>query len=165
MYYNPKTKEKKSLSELAKQFNASIPANIEEFEGFYKLENAPYPDHGQYDHVLADTIELIDGKYVQTYKVVKEAKESKITRYKQLIRDMLNEFAQEKDYDTIESACSYANSSNETYKEEAMYAIDYRERVWEKAYELINDIKDNDTDYANDSEFMNQLPHDTWPEF
>lgn len=70
MYYNPETQEKKSLMELKALLHASIPYNAELVNGWYLLHNgaAPATEYGQ--SIAPDTVELIDGKYTQTFKVV-----------------------------------------------------------------------------------------------
>ena len=71
MYYNPTTKEKKSLYELKKLLNASIPQGTEQIGDWYLLGNDTYPEYDSATHkVEQDSIAEKDGKWVQTYKVV-----------------------------------------------------------------------------------------------
>lgn len=70
MYYNPSTQEKKSRMELKALLHASIPSGLEQVGDWYLLHNgtAPATEYGQ--SIAPDTVELIDGKYTQTFKVV-----------------------------------------------------------------------------------------------
>lgn len=65
-YYNPETGETISASDLKKLLHISIPANMEEIAGWFLL-------HSEGSGIKGN-IDLVDGKYVQTY--VSAAKES-----------------------------------------------------------------------------------------
>lgn len=160
-YYNPNTKEILSLSELSKKFNASLSEGLEEIKGYYKLFQKDYPKHSPYDSVVVDKIRKYDGKYYQYYKVIPEDIDSKKERLKNYVRRYLNESAKEKDYDSIETACSYINSTNPTFALEAQKAIKFRDDVWIKVYELLNSETLSEMD---DAEFMSELPTMDWEE-
>ena len=70
--------------------------------------------------------------------------EEKITEAYQYLDSMvekrLDDFAKEKKYANIVSACSYATSSNKTFAAEAAYCVVMRDETYAKCYELINDI-------------------------
>ena len=70
MYYNPETKQIKSLDELKKILNACIPFSTKEINGWYLL----YRDYPEYDYTKQklekDEIVKNDDIYIQTYKVV-----------------------------------------------------------------------------------------------
>lgn len=46
-------------------------------------------------------------------------------------KETLDSFAQSWGYDNIVSACSYANSTNEKFKAEALALISWRDAIWE----------------------------------
>lgn len=46
----------------------------------------------------------------------------------------------DKDYDNIFTACSYANSTNPKFKAEADVCIEWRDRVWEYCYNLLDNV-------------------------
>ena len=73
-YYNPSTNEVKSIVELRKLFNASIPSNKEEFNNWYKLYTN-IPSYTSNQCLIKDTIKFINGKYYETYIVVDKSKE------------------------------------------------------------------------------------------
>lgn len=72
-FYNPITKEVISKRELCKKFNTSIPSNIEEFNGYYALENDEN-NHYNYNEIfeeLSDTeIVLENGKYKEKRNII-----------------------------------------------------------------------------------------------
>ena len=57
-----------------------------------------------------------------------------------MVEKRLDDFAKEKKYANIVSACSYATSSNPTFSAEAAYCVKMRDETYAKCYELINDI-------------------------
>ena len=97
-FYNPDTKEIISLIDLSRKFNASIPEGLEEINGYFKLFQASYPEHGTYDTVVTDKIRKKNGRYYQNYKVVPEPLESKKERFKSMAKAYLNDTVSEKDY-------------------------------------------------------------------
>ena len=160
-FYNPDKKEVITLTELSRRFNASIPEGLEEINGYFKLHQGTYPEHGPYDSVVIDKIRKKNGKYYQNFKVIPEELESKKARLKAYVKQYLDETVQEKDYDSIENACSYASSTNPTFASEAQKAIKFRDDVWVKVYELLNSETLSEMD---DAEFMSELPTMDWKE-
>jgi uncharacterized protein (DUF39 family) len=57
-----------------------------------------------------------------------------------MVEKRLDDFAKEKKYANIVSACSYATSSNKIFSAEAAYCVKMRDETYAKCYELINDI-------------------------
>ena len=160
-FYNPDKKEVITLTELSRRFNASIPEGLEEINGYFKLYPGEYPDHGPYDSVVIDKIRKKNGKYYQNFKVIPEELESKKARLKAYVKQYLDETVQEKDYDSIENACSYASSTNPTFASEAQKAIKFRDDVWVTAYEMLD--SDNLADMS-DGDFTGNLPTLNWDE-
>lgn len=54
-----------------------------------------------------------------------------IPKFQVVAKETLDSFAQSWGYDNIVSACSYANSTNEKFKAEALALISWRDAVWE----------------------------------
>lgn len=69
MYYNPDTQEKLSRTELKSLLNASFPQDAEEVGGWHLLHNGSAPEVQEGQSIAASAIELVDGKYVQTWEV------------------------------------------------------------------------------------------------
>ena len=71
MYYNPNTQEQKSLFDLKKLLNASIPNNVEQVnDAWFLLHQGSYPEYdAATQKVVSDGVKLIDGKYTTAYKV------------------------------------------------------------------------------------------------
>lgn len=70
MYYNPQTQEMLSDQELKNLLNVSFPKNAESIEGWlYIHESVPEVEDGF--SPVKDSIEVIDGQAIQTYKMEK----------------------------------------------------------------------------------------------
>jgi len=50
--------------------------------------------------------------------------------YKRCTQEMLDNFAKERDFDSIDEACTYISSSNPTWKMQAEYCVKVRDEVW-----------------------------------
>lgn len=53
----------------------------------------------------------------------------------------LDDFAKERGYDDIKSACSFYGSPVLQYHNDAVIALDVRSRTWESLYKLLNDVE------------------------
>lgn len=58
--------------------------------------------------------------------------------YERNIQKRLNDFAAERNYSSIETLVSYANSTNEQFKKEAERGIELRDATYVKYHELVN---------------------------
>ena len=86
MYYNPETNDRKTHKELCIIANASIPLDIESFQGYYKIHYNNKPSTITEYHIVTESpIELIDGKYTITYNIsYKSLEELKNIRLKHI---------------------------------------------------------------------------------
>lgn len=70
MYYNPDTKETKTLDEIKALLHSSIPEGTESIKNWHLIDQAlAYPSLEPDQFAVPSTIEERDGKYVQTYSV------------------------------------------------------------------------------------------------
>lgn len=70
-----------------------------------------------------------------------EAKTKLIENFKKVVQSMLDTKAQEKGYDDIVSACSYAGYENEFRAEGEAFGI-WRAKCWRWGYDLLERYKD-----------------------
>jgi hypothetical protein len=70
MFYNPETKQFLDRQELSLKFNTSIPASLEEFEGWYKVYYGTKPSGNEFQSLHESEIEIIDGHYTINYYLV-----------------------------------------------------------------------------------------------
>lgn len=76
---------------------------------------------------------------------------------KEFINQKLTKIANEKNYDTITSICSYMNSKIQEYREEAEKFIEYRDSVWQIVNEYLNK-----TDFPSIDEVSKLIPEFKW---
>lgn len=88
-----------------------------------------------------------DGETLSAPVVVTPAPtlESLIEQTKARISAWLDEVVQAKGYDSIVSCASYANSTDEAFKAEALAAIAWRDAVYRRGYEILADIPEGVT--------------------
>ena len=79
-------------------------------------------------------------------------------RYSGLAQAALDDFARTRKYDGIMSACSYANSTDPTFAEEAQYCIALRDETWRKGYEILDKVRSGEMPLPTEEEFLAMLP-------
>lgn len=78
-------------------------------------------------------------------------------------QDYLDKEAKSKGYDGILSACSYAASTSPRFSSEAKACIEFRDDVWLKCYQLLDNLNDGTIDQPTMKQFLKKLPSITWP--
>lgn len=76
----------------------------------------------------------------------------------------LDETARERSYDNILSLCTYATSTNDTFAAEGQAGVEWRDAVWSKCYQILNEVKAGDREQPTEDELLADLPGFTWPE-
>ena len=93
-----------------------------------------------------------------------ETVEQAQARITQQVQQRLDDFAKTRNYDNCLSACSYAASTNDKFKNEALYCVESRDQTWLKCAEILNDALAGNRPMPDDiSDFENELPALTWP--
>lgn len=90
------------------------------------------------------------GKQSEYAKVQKN-----LTNY---VQKYLDRKAQAKGYDGIVSACTYLNSTNAKFKAEGEAYVAWRDSVWSKFYEILNDALAGNCDIPTENELISELP-------
>jgi hypothetical protein len=83
--------------------------------------------------------------------------------YVNAIQAMLDTKVQERRYLSILSACSYAASTNATFKAEADACTAWRDAVWLKAYSVLDEVEAGTVAQPTIPELLAMLPALTWP--
>jgi len=124
--------------------NALIPADsrnidFQEYENWLAEGNVPQP-------IDAETVEQVQARITQQ------------------VQERLDDFAKTRNYDNCLSACSYVASTNDKFKNEALYCIESRDQTWLKCAEILNDALAGNRPMPDDiSDFENELPALVWP--
>jgi len=57
------------------------------------------------------------------------------------VQKRLDDFAGTRNYSSILSACTYANSTNPTFQAEGLYCVGARDATWAKCYEILAEVE------------------------
>lgn len=86
-----------------------------------------------------------------------------ITDYTRAIQDMLDAKAQERNYDGILSACTYATSTVAKFRAEGQTCVDWRDQVWSTSYGLMAQVEAGQMPQPTIDELLAMLPLMVWP--
>lgn len=116
-------------------------------------------------------IQLFDGSYEFEENVDWQAEEEKKlqAQYEQLknhytgiVQSYMDEKAQERGYDNIHTACSYANSTDEVFRAEGQACLAWRDAVWRKCYGILDEVTAGTRPVPTDAEVVAELPVLEW---
>ena len=80
------------------------------------------------------------------------------------VQERLDNFAKTRGYDNCLSACSYATSTFEKFKNEGLYCVASRDQTWIKCAEILNEALAGTRPMPNNlSDFESELPALVWP--
>lgn len=88
--------------------------------------------------------------------------ESQQEYFMQLAREMMDKQVKERHYDKIISVCSYVGSTNKQYSCEAKACLAWRDKVWERCFEILDELKTGQMDIPLKEKFLAMLPSLTW---
>lgn len=80
-----------------------------------------------------------------------------------LVNKKLNDFAKERGYDNILSACTYTSSSVQKYQVEGQYCIVARDITWQTFYSILSDVNSNLRTLPSEQQLLSELPQLIWP--
>lgn len=122
----------------------------------FGLYNFVYPER----RLLTDEVELKDISEVEPALVRKISE-----KIDQHIQKRLEEFAAERGYGSLVSACSYANSTIEKFANEGRRCVELRDQCWAALYQKLDDITSGREKVpATPQEIMAVIPALTWEE-
>ena len=78
------------------------------------------------------------------------------------VQAYMNTKAQERGYDNIHTACSYANSTDEVFKAEGVACLAWRDSVWRKCYNILDEVKAGKRAIPTLEEVIAELPVLVW---
>ncbi len=80
------------------------------------------------------------------------------------VQEMMDRKAQERGYDNIMSACTYAISGNQTFVAEGQACAMWRDAVWSACYQIMADVVSETRPEPALNELLAELPSMVWPE-
>lgn len=145
--------------------------NIVNSYGFYRYVATPKPEYNSLTHKLVEDLILENGEVRPVFSLeslTSEEIQGKLNEVKlsfiAIVENFLDSTVQAKDYKNILHACSYANSTVEQYKNEALSVMTWRDNVWMTAYSIQNSILAGQRIVPTEQQFVSELPILEWPE-
>lgn len=78
------------------------------------------------------------------------------------VQAYMDKKAQERGYDNIHTACSYANSTDVVFKAEGTACLAWRDSVWRKCYNILDEVKAGKRAIPTLEEVIAELPVLVW---
>lgn len=103
-----------------------------------------------------------DPDFVETEEILLQRERKIKQQYMNIVQEKLDKFAQERLYDNIFTLCSYANSLDETFKNEGQIGIYNRDLLWNKCKEILEKVKNGEMEIPKLDEFELMLPDLEW---
>lgn len=85
-----------------------------------------------------------------------------IQEIKDRIQLLLDDTARHKNYDNGVSLASYANSTIDSFKQEALSFIQWRDTVWNTCYHYLDLYQKGEYEFTTVSDFLSLLPTFNW---
>ena len=111
--------------------------------------NATIEDKGEY----YECVELPN--YLPTQEEIKKM-------FTDAIQKHLDTTAQSRRYDSIFTAISYVNSTDETFAREAQACLVWRDKVWRKCYDILDAVEAGEREIPTMEELIAELPTIEW---
>lgn len=86
-----------------------------------------------------------------------------LQEYTNYVQDYLDSKAQERNYDGILSACSYAASIDAKFSAEGNACLAWRDNVWKICYQILDDVNSGHRTAPTFEQLKSELPILTWP--
>ena len=85
-----------------------------------------------------------------------------IDEIKVAVQNVLDAKAHEQEYDDGFTLATYATSTNERYRNQANQFIAWRDNVWDKCYEILNEFKAGEIEMPTIEYVLERLPNLEW---
>lgn len=81
----------------------------------------------------------------------------------QAVQTHMDTIVKSRNYDSILSACTYAVSSIPKYQQEGLACVEWRDSVWVKCFELLEEVQTGVRAKMTPTEVVAELPVLIWP--
>lgn len=162
----------------------SFPADTLFYDHIVEKDGLKYLDQWLSDPRTAESLGILENHisysecsyikgimYLKGYEPVIDPEEEKkialnqkIVQIKNAVQKLINDTAASKDYDDGFTCVSYFNSTDETFKAEARAFNYWRDQLWRKCYEILDDVLAGkiDSEQVNVDYVLNLLPEIEW---
>lgn len=105
-----------------------------------------------------DYEEIVSDKFLNA-KLTKEEIQTHLTK---VVQDYMDTTVQTRGYDNIHTVCTYATSTDSTFKTEGLACVKWRDTVWRKCYDILAEIKEGTRTIPTEKELIAELPILNW---
>ena len=102
--------------------------------------------------------EIVGSAYIEA-PLTEEQIQAHLT---QVVQNYMDKTVQTRGYDNIHTACTYANSTDETFKAEGTACVVWRDAVWRKCYDILAEVKAGTREIPTEEELLAELPALNW---
>ena len=102
--------------------------------------------------------EIVGSEYIEA-PLTEEQIQAHLT---QVVQNYMDKTVQTRGYDNIHTACTYANSTDETFKAEGTACVAWRDAVWRKCYDILAEVKAGTREIPTEEELISELPKLEW---
>lgn len=102
--------------------------------------------------------EIVGSAYIEAL-LTEEQIQAHLT---QVVQNYMDTTVQTRGYDNIHTACTYANSTDETFKAEGTACVVWRDAVWRKCYDILAEVKSGTRAVPTAEELISELPKLEW---
>lgn len=111
--------------------------------------NATIEDKGDYYECVAIP------EYIPTQEEIQKMLTDGVQRY-------MDTTAQTRGYDSIHTACSYVNSTDEVFAREGKACLEWRDQVWRACYNILDEVLAGSREIPTLEELIDELPKLNW---
>lgn len=162
----------------------SFPADTLFYDHIVEKDGLKYLDQWLSDPRTAESLGILENHisysecsyvkgimYLKGYEPVIDPEEEKkialnqkIVQIKNAVQKLIDDTAASRDYDDGFTCVSYFNSTDETFKAEARAFNYWRDQLWRKCYEILDDVLAGkiDSEQVNVDYVLNLLPEIEW---
>lgn len=102
--------------------------------------------------------EIVGSSYIEA-PLTEEQIQAHLT---QVVQNYMDKTVQTRGYDNIHTACTYANSTDETFKAEGTACVVWRDAVWRKCYDILAEVQAGARAVPTAEELISELPKLEW---
>lgn len=112
------------------------------------------PADPEFQEIVNSGFEIQEPEQPTVEEIVQEIKDR--------IQLLLDDTARQKNYDNGVSLASYANSTIDSFKQEALSFIQWRDAVWNTCYHYLDLYQKGEYEFTTVSDFLSLLPTFNW---
>lgn len=110
----------------------------------------------------AEHIAQADGTWVLVQPTEEEQRKQIQQQLINAVQNWMDKTVQKRNYDNIHTACTYAYSTDETFKAEGMACLAWRDDVWRTCYNILNEVLAGTREIPTEEELLAELPVLVW---